>query len=458
MTRFAVPLAALGAAFAVAAGAGAYPLDAYDETGITRLEAYRRAQRGEVRGRILPEGAMVGKARIGLRLADRPDFRLPEPDPELTRTVRGLLGEDARHYGVTVLDLSDPERPRYAEHNGRMKLNPGSVGKIMVALSLFDALAEAHPDDVAARERVLRNSMVTANGFIRTDSHTVPFWSPGDPYLVKRPIEQGDTASLWTYLDWMLSSSSNAAAAMVQYHALLLEHFGADYPVPPDAAEAFLRETDRHALGRMFRESIFSPLREAGIDLDELRQGSLFTREGKRRVAGTSSYSTSRELMRLLVKMDQGQLVDAWSSLELKRLLYLTDRRIRYASSPALYDAAVFYKSGSLYSCQPEPGFVCEKYHGNRLNYMNSVAIVEDTSGPVPLYYLTVVTSNVLRKNSAVAHQTFATRLHRRIASSHEPRPPEPLPEKFPPGEPRPAQQAEASGTDEDDGGPFGPR
>ena len=48
---------------------------------------------------------------------------------------------------------------------------------------------------------------------------------------------------------------------------------------------------------------------------------------------GTSSYATARELMRFLLKMEQGKLVDEWSSLELKRLLYITERRIRYGSS-----------------------------------------------------------------------------------------------------------------------------
>jgi len=39
----------------------------------------------------------------------------------------------------------------------------------------------------------------------------------------------------------------------------------------------------------------------------------------------------------------------------------MTQRRIRYASHPALYSYAVYFKSGSLYSCQPEPDFVCKQ-------------------------------------------------------------------------------------------------
>jgi hypothetical protein len=125
--------------------------------------------------------------------------------------------------------------------------------------------------------------------------------------------------------------------------------------------------------------------------------------------------------MRYVVKMEQGRLVDRFSSEEIKRLLYLTDRRIRYASSPALNDTAVFFKSGSLYSCQQEPGFKCGKYMGNVRNYMNSVAMVEteQQDGVQPLRYVVVVMSNVLRRNSAVEHQTLATRIHRMMQKAH---------------------------------------
>jgi hypothetical protein len=50
---------------------------------------------------------------------------------------------------------------------------------------------------------------------------------------------------------------------------------------------------------------------------------------------------------------------------------------------------------------------------------MNSVAIVEAPAGASRLHYLVVVMSNVLRKNSAVEHQTLATRLHRLIEGFH---------------------------------------
>ena len=97
----------------------------------------------------------------------------------------------------------------------------------------------------------------------------------------------------------------------------------------------------------------------------------------------------------------------------------MTERRIRYASSPALTDSALYFKTGSLYSCKKEEGFKCVPYAGNVKNYMNSVAIVEYPPGDNRLYYISTLVSNVLRKNAAVDHQTMATRIHRLIEKAH---------------------------------------
>jgi hypothetical protein len=166
---------------------------------------------------------------------------------------------------------------------------------------------------------------------------------------------------------------------------------------------------------------MFEPLGRNGLDPEQLREGSFFTRTGNQRVATTSSHGTPRELARFLYKLERGELVDAWSSREMKRLLYMTQRRIRYASHPMLEPYAVYFKSGSLYKCRPEPGFTCRQYQGNELNLLASTAIVE---GPVPgrrLHYLVAVLSNVPKVNSAVAHQTLALRIHRLIEARHAP-------------------------------------
>jgi hypothetical protein len=50
---------------------------------------------------------------------------------------------------------------------------------------------------------------------------------------------------------------------------------------------------------------------------------------------------------------------------------------------------------------------------------LNSLAIIESPAAERNIYYIVAVMSNVLRKNSAVAHQTLATRIHRLIEGYH---------------------------------------
>jgi hypothetical protein len=293
----------------------------------------------------------------------------------------------------------------------------------MVALALFQALADLYPDDIVSRIRVLRETIITADTFSVHDHHSVPFWDSERRRYQRHPIRIGDQGSLYTYLDWMLSPSSNSAAAMVQKQLILLARFGRDYPVSETESARFFRQTPRQELGRIFAKAIQDPITRNGLDLAALRQGSFLTHKGKRLVPGTSSYATPRSLMEFVVKMEQGQLVDAWSSRELKRLLYITERRIRYASSGALRQSAVYFKSGSLYSCVEEPGFVCRKYHGNKRNFMNSVAIVESPAGQNRLVYMVTVLSNVLRKNSAQDHRDLARAIHGMLLHDHPAKP-----------------------------------
>ncbi len=415
----------------IAERGAAYPLDAYSATGIRRLEAARLAVSGKMRGQQQPPGALLPTELVDLRLLDYPELKLPDPDPDFTDRIIRLLGDKGDRYGVAVLDLSDPANPRYAEHRGRFRQNVGSVGKLAVAVAVFQALADIYPDDIQARKRVLRETVITADEFINKDHHEVRIWRPATDDLSVRRLREGDRGSLWEYLDWMLSASSNAAASMVMKNTMLLRHFGQDYAVTKDRDRFFAR-TSREDLRILYEQTFLDPLARNGLDLQYFRQGSFFTRTGKQRVpTGYVSYASARELVHLLLLMEQGRLVDIFSSREIKRLLYMTDRRIRYASSPALLDSAVYFKSGSLYTCRAEPGFTCKKYHGNVKNSMNSVVIVETPAGINRLHYLAAVISNVLYRNSAVDHQTLGTRIHRMIEAQHPP-PPAP-PGQLPP-------------------------
>jgi len=402
----------------------AYPIDGTASTGIERLEGYRQAQINKTRGRVLPRGARLSSAEVDLRLTSRSDLTLPVADPvftaEIVKIVQELSQSQADKFSIAVFDLSDIESPVYAEHRADKYFNPGSVGKLGVAMGVFQALARAYPDDVDERRRVLRESQIVADDFIGNDHHKVPFWNSQKEYLYSNILRKGDTANLWTYLDWMLSASSNAATSMTIKHMMLLSKFGREYPLAIDKEENYFNRTPRADLGKLLARAFREGTDASGIESKNFRQGKFFSTTGKRRVPGHRSYATPRELMRFLLHLEQGKVVDGFSSREIKRLLYITQRRIRYASSPALYDAAVYFKSGSFYRCKPEEGFRCGKYRGNALNLLNSVAIIESPAGKKNgLHYMVVMTSNLPKVNAAVLHQSFGTRLHRLIERRH---------------------------------------
>lgn len=406
-----------------------YPIDDYERTGIRRLEFYRLAMEGEVNGRRQPPGGRLTRDEISLALprvqfSPDGDILLPEPDRELSRQIKyQLQTEDRKRYGIALLDYSDPGNPVYIEHNGDYKSNVGSVGKIIAGLGLFQALADLYPDNIPARERILRDTPVIADSYSVYDHHEVPIFHVDQRRLEYRRLRTGDTGSLWEYLDWMYSASSNAAASMVLQQGTLLRHFGRAYPAGQQAHDRWLVDTTYNDEGAVTMAMLDHGIEANHLDTAKLRQGSYFTRGGKRKAAGQRSWGTPRELVRLLYRMETGSLVDHWSSLEMKRLMYMTQKRIRYASHPALKDAAVYFKSGSLYSCKEEAGFTCQKYKGNRINILGSVAIIESPARNPRLRYAVAVVSNVLYKNSAVAHQTLALRLHRLLEAQH----PEPL-------------------------------
>lgn len=74
-----------------------YPLDGYPYTGILRLEGFRLAQQGKVRGIKIPMGARLNSDQVDLRLRDRRDLTIPPIDPDFTDAVQAYLGEDANN-------------------------------------------------------------------------------------------------------------------------------------------------------------------------------------------------------------------------------------------------------------------------------------------------------------------------------------------------------------------------
>ncbi|NQX90194.1 MAG: hypothetical protein HRT77_16205, partial [Halioglobus sp.] len=167
-----VPLWFLAVLQCAATAVSAYPLDGYAETGIRRVEGARLANEGLAAGGKQPPGALLSTAQVDLRLLGQ-QIEIPPPDPALTRDIEALLGENLERYGVAVLDLTTIDSPRYGAYQEDLRQNVGSVGKLLVALGLFQALADAWPTDFDRRMAILRDTVITADNFSVSDHHTI---------------------------------------------------------------------------------------------------------------------------------------------------------------------------------------------------------------------------------------------------------------------------------------------
>jgi len=395
-----------------------YPIDGYEQTGIKRLKRLELIKSGEIKTTSpLPPGAMKSFKDIQLNLASKRQdslIALMTINPEFQKEINGLFKGLDKSYSLTVLDISDVENIRYAERNETAGYQPGSVGKLAVVVGLFDQLAKIYPDSWEKRTALLRNKSVKSGVWGLTDEHTIPIYNIDKNTLVKRQVIASDVFSLYEWTDHMLSVSNNGAASILWREVLLMAAFGQNYPeLTEEQATAYFKETPRKELTDISNDVVNLPLRDLGITSDEWRLGSFFTRGANTYVGDKGgSIGTPLGLMKFLVLMEQGKVIDEQSSLEMKRLMYMTDRRIRYAQSPALKEAAVYFKSGSLYKCDRSKGEACEKYMGNVTNFMNSVAIVEHTDN---CKYLVVLMTNVLRKNSASDHLYLAGNIDKLI-------------------------------------------
>lgn len=374
----------------VANVARAYPTDpdAQERTQIRRLLWQHKVNAGEVRGRKVPPGAQWPSARIELRLTDNPDFALTpetEKDPELQAALEEILKRSRfRRYNVVVLDISDPKQPRFAGVNETDQQTPGSVAKLLVASGLLNELAKRFPDDTEAREKLLREHRVAADGWAMPNHHEVPVIKDEEATRVSiRRVHTGDAFSLWEWMDHALSPSSNASASMLWREATLMHLMGEEYP-PAEYGEALYRRWDRDTWTAAAFETLRAPIVAAGLDPDAFYLRMFFTKGANRYIKAESSRASPLGIAAWMVKVEQGKMVDAWASAELKKMLYLTRRRVRYLYTKALDEHAAYFKSGSLFQCKPEPGFTCIQYQGNVVNVLNALVEIE-TAPPAPL-------------------------------------------------------------------------
>ncbi|WP_298369075.1 serine hydrolase [uncultured Lutibacter sp.] len=392
-------------------GMNPYPIDGYSRTGIKRLLRLERIKSGVIKENLnLPSGALKSYSEIALSLTSKKKDSTAQflvKNEKFNKEINGLFYGLDKSYSLSVLDISDVNNIRYAARNESAGYQPGSVGKIAVLVGLFTQLAKIYPDSFEKRIELLRTKSVKAGLWGLTDEHTVPIFNIETNKLIKRQVIESDVFTLFEWADHMMSVSNNGAASIVWRETLLMAAFGKDYPtLTQEGADAYFKNTPKKDLTNLGNDVVNLPLRKLGITFEEWRLGTFFTR-GSNNFIGSKDGSIGSPigLMKFLVQLEQGKVVDEKSSLEMKRLMYMTDRRIRYAQAPALKDAAVYFKSGSLYKCDRSKGEACGKYMGNVQNFMNSVAIIEHPNGKK---YIVALMTNVLRKNSASDHMYLA--------------------------------------------------
>ncbi len=391
-----------------------YPIDGYELTGIKRLLYWEKVKSGEIKSSRIPAGAYHSVNSIQLNLTDRKNEfdSIPPVDDALQSKIDQLFKGLNRNYSLTVLDMTEGKPLRYAQHREKSGYQPGSVGKLVVLASLFQGLDMVYPKDKHFKKRrsLLKSKHITAGKWAVHDHHTIPVYNEDIEKLTKRTVNEKDVFTLFEWLDHMVSVSNNGAASVVWRESLLMHVFKEDYPeLTYEQAEAYFKNTPRADLATLANDIVNAPLRDLGISKDEWRLGSFFTHGASSYIPGKGgSIGSPIGLIKFVLALEKGEIIDEPSSLEMKRLIYLTDRRIRYAASKKLDSAAVYFKSGSLYKCDRNKNPNCGKYQGNVSNYMNSVAIVEQPDGTK---YAVCLMSNVLGKNSAYDHLSLASKI-----------------------------------------------
>lgn len=386
----------------------AYPIDGYPYTGIDRLLYQYKVMKDSSLTTKLDKGALLNLSDIKLSLASS-NYSWPKEDKLLKIKLQNIFKQLEPEYSVSVMDITNTDNIRYAGINENVGYQPGSVAKIIAAMGLFDALHKVYGDNWEEIRAVLYTRKVRGNEFVIYDHHTIPIYDIEEDKYYKRKAAESDVFSLYEWLDHMFSKSNNGAASVVMREMLLI-HIMDDYYECANQHEMnmVIENAGKAVLSNLTEDLTNCVLESVGIEKTEYRLGGFFTSGAEKYVPRKGgSIGTTKGLMKFMFALESGLIINEKISLEIKRLMYLTDRRIRYASNRNLDNDAVYFKSGSLYSFKPEPGFVKNNYAGNRYNYMNSVIIVEKQDS-TKRKYMVALMSNVLRKNSVGEHHALA--------------------------------------------------
>jgi hypothetical protein len=397
----------------------AYPIDGYKYTGIDRILYQYRVMQDSTRHTKLDDGALLNTSDIQLNLIGKKGG-LPKEDTQLEKQLESIFRYLEPEYSVSVMDISDPADIRYAGLKETVGYQPGSVAKIIAAMGLFDALHKVYGDNWEETRAVLYNRRVRGNDFAIHDHHTIPIYDIKNDKYSKRKAATTDVFSLYEWLDHMFSVSNNGAASIVMREMLLVHIMGDYYECATQKEmDDVIADAGKSVLANLTEDLTNCVLESLDISRDEYRLGGFFTDGAEKHIPRQGgSTGTTLGLMKFMYALESGQVINERISLEIKRLMYITDRRIRYAASKSLDNDAVYFKSGSFYSFKPEPGYTRQNYAGNKFNYMNSVAIIEKQDSTQKKYMVALM-SNVLKKNSANEHYALAKRIDELIAS-HE--------------------------------------
>jgi len=433
----------------------AYPTDEYERTKIRRLQWQYEIDNEGRRGRkMVPGGRWSGKD-IELRMLNEGrDYELTSDTPKdayLQDGLEKILKKWAwRRYNVAILDITDPAHPRFAGVNEHAAQTPGSVAKILVAAGMLEQLRQRFPDDVAKREELLRGHSVSADDWAKNDSHEVPIvWGENLEKVSIRKLHTGDTFTLWEWMDHALSPSNNSAASTTWREATLMKLMGDTYP-PEKYGRELWQRWDRATISQASFDVVDKPLIDAGIDPELFRLRLYFTSGANKYIKSGPSRTTPYAVVKWMLRVEQGRLVDEFSSLELKKMLYLTRRRVRYLYTKKLDNYGAWFKSGSLYRFSEKAERI--QYQGDIINVLNALIEIDTTPPPPepipkvdepkgadkqeappaadgttqtppapPHVYIVAVMSNELTRNAAIDHSRLAEAVHELITSEPPP-------------------------------------
>lgn len=446
--------------------ARSYPTDEYERTGIRRLKVQNDINLGLRRGTKLVSGAKWPSKNIKLRMLTLGhEFELSKSTPKdvvLQSALEQVLKKWSwRKYNVALIDITDPAHPRYAGVNEQNMQTPGSVAKVLVASALFEQLKSRFPKDIAARENLLKTQVVIADDWAQSDSHEVPVVTGDNLEKVSiRRVHTGDSFSLWEWIDHALSPSNNSAAATVWREATLMKLLGEQYP-PPKYDTQLWSKLGKDALTEASFAVVDKPLLDAGISPEDFKLRLYFTHGAGKYIHSSTCGASVFAILQWMVRVEQGRMVDEWSSLELKKMLYLTRRRVRYLHTHLLDNFAAFFKSGSLYRFNEGSPHI--QYEGDKINVLNSLIEIDTSPPPTeivqvvagstenamstpakakpetfmdsslptstqpsaviekpPYVYIVAVMSNELKRNAAMDHARLAEAIHSIITATPE--------------------------------------